>query len=83
MRSESLNLKYNFNLFQSKKQIIQAESDELRRQDANKTALAAIGSRKKRKVDETSTSLQTTNTRAVNILITKHSINNLIKNHIF
>ena len=47
--------------------IIQAESDELRRQDANKTALAAIGSRKKRKVDETITSSLTTNTRAVNI----------------
>jgi transcription initiation factor TFIID subunit 4 len=34
--------------------VIQAESDELRRQDANKTALAAIGPRKKRKLDEAS-----------------------------
>lgn len=47
------------------KQIIQAESDEVRRQDANKTALAAIGSRKKRKVEETVSSSFTTNTRAV------------------
>ena len=44
-----------FNLFFHSNQVIQAESDELRRQDANKTALAAIGPRKKRKIDESST----------------------------
>ena len=46
---------------------MQAENDELRRQDANKTALAAIGSRKKRKIDEPSGSsgANLANTRTV------------------
>ena len=39
-------------LKQKAKEVIQAENDEMRRQDANKTALAAIGPRKKRKLDE-------------------------------
>lgn len=43
-------------LKQKAKEVIQAESDELRRQDANKTALAAIGPRKKRKIEDGGTS---------------------------
>lgn len=43
-------------LKQKAKEVIQAESDELRRQDANKTALAAIGPRKKRKIEDGATS---------------------------
>ncbi len=54
IKKSTLELKL-FNLFFHSNQVIQAESDELRRQDANKTALAAIGPRKKRKIDESST----------------------------
>ena len=52
-------------LKQKAKEVIQAESDELRRQDANKTALAAIGPRKKRKLEETGNNVNTTNTRTI------------------
>lgn len=54
-------------LKQKAKEVIQAESDELRRQDANKTALAAIGPRKKRKLDETSTGTSLTSNRIVSV----------------
>ena len=54
-------------LKQKAKEVIQAESDELRRQDANKTALAAIGPRKKRKLDETSTGASLTSNRIVSV----------------
>jgi len=47
------------------KKVIQAESDELRRQDANKTALAAIGPRKKRKIEDSSGSTFQANNRNV------------------
>ena len=56
-------------LKQKAKEVIQAESDELRRQDANKTALAAIGPRKKRKLDEPPSSTSLNNSRAVSCLI--------------
>ena len=65
-------------IYFSKIQIIQAEGDEQRRQEANKTALAAIGSRKKRKVEETVTSSLTTNTRAVCYVNSFYLIENLI-----
>jgi len=52
-------------LKQKAKEVIQAESDELRRQDANKTALAAIGPRKKRKIDDSSKGTSLTNTRNI------------------
>ena len=55
-------------LKQKAKEVIQAESDELRRQDANKTALAAIGPRKKRKIDDSSKGTSLTNTRNVSLL---------------
>ena len=60
-------------LKQKAKELIQVESDELRRQDANKTALAAIGPRKKRKMDEPTSSTSLTNTRTVSL----HSIKNI------
>ena len=62
-------------LKQKAKELIQVESDELRRQDANKTALAAIGPRKKRKMDEPTSSTSLTNTRTVSL----HSIKNIEK----
>jgi hypothetical protein len=40
------------NSFHSLKQLADAEKNEKSRQDANKTAFEAIGSRKKRKIDE-------------------------------
>ncbi len=53
---------------------MQAEGDEQRRQDANKTALAAIGPRKKRKIDETTSSTSLTQTKTVSLLIIYNKI---------
>jgi hypothetical protein len=53
------------------KEVIQAESDELRRQDANKTALAAIGGRKRKRVDELSNEHSTFNKRTVILNLNK------------
>lgn len=46
---------------QKAKELAQQESDEARRKDANKTALAAIGVRKKRKIDDSTSSTTITN----------------------
>ena len=54
-------------LKQKAKEVMQAENDELKRQDANKTALAAIGPRKKRKIEETSSSASMVNARTVSL----------------
>lgn len=57
------------------KEVMQAENDEMRRQDANKTALLAIGPRKKRKIDEVGTASgsgsNAPNQRAVSLLFSK------------
>ena len=67
-RSKGEDLELN-KLKQKAKEVIQAESDELRRQDANKTALAAIGPRKKRKLDEATNSSALSNTRTVRFFL--------------
>ncbi len=43
---------FNLLFFHSLQQLADAEKNEKSRQDANKTAFEAIGSRKKRKIDE-------------------------------